>query len=296
MEKKAEILPVSTGQELLEFLLGNAGGRSRTSMKAFLKHGQVFVNGKCITRFDHPLQAGDTVSIGGREKERETGSLHGVKIVYEDEHLLVINKRAGLLSVATDKENENTAFRILSSYVRQSDPRCRIFVLHRLDREASGLMMFAKSQQVQEKLQKSWQESVQERSYAVLVEGRVKEEEGSIRSWLKENRNLLMYSSREEGDGQLAISHFRRLKTGPSGSVLEVQLETGRKNQIRVHMKDLGHPIAGDRKYGAKSDPIHRLGLHAMLLQFTHPVTGELKRFETPVPPEFMKAVGSEWK
>lgn len=296
MHKKTDTLSVQEADQLLAFLLKNANGRSRTTLKSYLAHRQVFVNGKCITQFNHPLQPGDLVNIGQVPGIKELPSLPKLKIIFEDEHLLVINKESGLLSIATEKEKVMTAYSILSRYVKSSGPNNKIFVVHRLDREASGLMLFSKSQQVQESLQHAWQEAVQERSYAVLVEGCPEQEEGRIESWLKENKNLVMYSSRTPGEGQQAISHYRVLKKSGNYSILEVTLETGRKNQIRVHMHDLGHPIAGDKKYGARSNPLHRLGLHARVLHFYHPVTGEEKRFETPVPAEFMKCLKEEKK
>jgi 23S rRNA pseudouridine1911/1915/1917 synthase len=291
VDKKPDSLIVEEADQLLAFLLKNANGRSRTTLKSFLAHRQVFVNGRCTTQFNHLLQPGDRVNIGKGPGIKEIPALPKLKIVYEDEHLLVINKESGLLSIATEKEKVMTAYSILSRYVKSLNPNNKIFVVHRLDREASGLMLFAKNQLVQESLQHSWQEAVHERSYAVLVEGCPEQDEGRIESWLKENKNLVMYSSRTPGDGQQAISHFRVLKKSHDYSVLEVSLETGRKNQIRVHMHDLGHPIAGDKKYGARSNPLQRLGLHARVLHFLHPVTGEEKRFETPVPAEFLRCL-----
>jgi 23S rRNA pseudouridine1911/1915/1917 synthase len=294
VENNSDTLQVKEAEQLLAFLLKNANGRSRTTLKSFLAHRQVFVNGRCITQFNHPLRPGDRVNIGKVSGIKEAPSLPKLKIVFEDEHLLVINKESGLLSIATEKEKAMTAYSILSRYVKSLNPNNKIFVVHRLDREASGLMLFSKSQQVQESLQHSWQEAVHERSYAVLVEGCPEQDEGRIESWLKENKNLVMYSSRTPGDGQQAISHYRVLRKSSNYSILEVSLETGRKNQIRVHMNDLGHPIAGDKKYGARSNPLQRLGLHARVLHFFHPVTGEEKRFETPVPAEFMRCIKEE--
>ncbi|MFN8207320.1 MAG: pseudouridine synthase [Bacteroidales bacterium] len=295
MQKRSETLLVKETDQLLAFLLKNANGRSRTTLKSFLAHRQVFVNGRCITQFDHPLQPGDHVNIGQAAGEKEPTSLPKLKIVFEDEHLLVINKESGLLSIATEKEKVMTAYSILSRYVKSLNPNNKIFRQYTgSTAKPRGLMLFSKSQQVQERLQHAWQEAVQERSYAVLVEGCPEQEEGRIESWLKENKNLVMYSSRTPEDGQQAISHFKVLKKSRDYSILEVSLETGRKNQIRVHMHDLGHPIAGDKKYGARSNPLQRLGLHARVLHFIHPVTGEEKRFETPVPAEFLRCLNAE--
>ena len=197
-------------------------------------------------------------------------------------YLIVIDKEPGLLSIATDKEKEHTAFRILSDQLKLADQAARIFVVHRLDRDASGILMFAKSREIQQILQNAWNKDVIERSYVVVVEGRVQQDQGSITSWLKENKARVMYSSPTPDDGQKAITHYQVLKKNDEYSLLQVRLETGRKNQIRIHMKDLGHSIIGDKKYGATQNPVNRLGLHARVLVFRHPITGKELRFETP--------------
>lgn len=273
--------------ELLPFLLENIKDRGRNSIKSLLARGQITVNGKVVTAYNFPLQAGQTVSIS-KEKVAEEPPFIGLSILYEDKDIIVIRKEAGLLSIASDKENELTAYRQLTAHVREKNPDNRIFVVHRLDRDTSGVMMFAKSMEVQQTLQNSWQTIVKERTYIALVEGNVKKAEGTITSWLKETKTLKMYSSPYPNDGQYAVTHYKVLQSNPSFSLLEVHLETGRKNQIRVHMQDIGHPIAGDKKYGSKSKGIGRLGLHARVLAFLHPVTGELLRFETDIPKTFL--------
>ena len=197
-------------------------------------------------------------------------------------------KDAGLLSIASEQESEMTAYRQLTAHVRASDPRSRIFVLHRLDRDTSGVMMFAKNEQAQQALQTTWQESVEERTYIALVEGKVKKPEGTISSYFKESKTLKMYSTNNPTDAQHAVTHYKVLQSNANFSLLEVSLETGRKNQIRVHMEDIGHPIVGDKKYGSRSRAIGRLGLHARVLAFKHPATGKLARFETDIPKSFL--------
>jgi 23S rRNA pseudouridine1911/1915/1917 synthase len=193
-----------------------------------------------------------------------------------------------MLSIATAKEKLLTTYSILSGHVKRENPNNRIFVVHRLDRDTSGIMMFAKSEEVQSAMQKAWHEAVIERTYVAVVEGLVENDEGTIRSFLKENKALIMYSTKVPGEGDEAITHYKVLRRGEAITLVEVKLETGRKNQIRVHMKELGHPVVGDKKYGAKTNLIGRTCLHARVLAFIHPVNGTEVRYETPVPGRFM--------
>ena len=274
----------------MQFLLTRMPGKSRSTIKSLLAHRQVCVDNAVTTRFDHPLMPGQQVAVT-RTKVLQGSSSKGVKVVFEDPHLIVIEKRQGLLSIATDREKERTAFRILSDQAKEMDPKNLIFVVHRLDREASGLMMFARSREVQQTLQHAWQESVMERIYVAVVEGSVAKDQDTVTSWLKENRARVMFSSSTPGDGQKAITRYRVLARGCGFSLLEVKLDTGRKNQIRIHMKELGHSIVGDTKYGSSLNPLNRLCLHARVLAFRHPVTGGELRFETPMPPAFLRLV-----
>lgn len=276
--------------ELLPFLLAKLSGQGRNAVKAILARGQVSVDGVSVTAYNHPLVPGATVSVS-RDKIEEVPPLIGLSILYEDSDLIVVVKEAGLLSIASAQENELTAYRQLTEHVRRTDPRSRIFVVHRLDRDTSGVMMFAKSEEVQQALQNNWQEAVAERTYVALVDGRVTREGGTISSWLKESKTLKMYSSPYPNDGQHAVTHYKTLEVRPQFSLLEVRLETGRKNQIRVHMQDIGHPVAGDKKYGSRSKLLGRLGLHARVLAFVHPKSGELLRFETDIPKVFLNAL-----
>ncbi|WP_373688785.1 RluA family pseudouridine synthase [Brevibacillus daliensis] len=279
--------------ELLPFLLAHEKKLSRNSIKSLLTRKEVSVNGKIVTAHNYQLHPGQIVTIQ-KEKQADSAPLVGLKIIHEDEDIIVIKKDAGLLSVASPKEDEMTAYRQLMAHVRNENPQNRIFVVHRLDRDTSGVMMFAKSEKIQQALQNAWKESVQERLYVALVEGEVKKPEGTISSWLKESKTLLMYSSQRPNDGQHAITHYKVLESNRNFSLLEVHLDTGRKNQIRVHMQDIGHPIVGDKKYGAKSKAIGRLGLHARVLSFVHPTTGKAMRFETEIPKTFLRPFQSE--
>jgi 23S rRNA pseudouridine1911/1915/1917 synthase len=286
--EKSSHFDVKESDELLSFLLEKVPSRGRNAVKAILARGQVFVDGKPKTTYNYVLSPGQQVSIHWGKIE-EPVKLIGVHIVHEDEDLIVIQKESGLLSIATDKDDELTAYRQLMDYVKKDNPKNRIFIVHRLDRDTSGVMMFAKNEKAKETLQNSWQESVLERTYIALVEGTVKKTEGTITSWLKESKTLLMYSSQRPDDGQKAVTHYKVLQSNRDFSLLEVHLETGRKNQIRVHMKDIGHPVVGDKKYGSKSNTIGRLGLHANVLAFQHPTTGKALRFESKVPEKFLR-------
>lgn len=282
---KERQVTVKESNTLLPFLFETLKELSRTSVKSMLSRGQISVNGRVYRQFDTPLKPNDTVGINyGRGKVEFSNPL--LKIVWEDEDLIVINKKEGLLSVSTDRIKERTAYRFLSDYVKESDPKNKIFVLHRLDRDTSGIMMFAKNQRVKETLQSNWSEMITQRAYVAVVEGRPEKDSDLIVSNLIENKNMQVYVAME-GDGKEAITRYRLLKTNQNYSLLELELETGRKNQIRAQMQSIGHPIAGDTKYGAETNPAGRLMLHARKLCFIHPVTGEEMRFETRIPEVF---------
>jgi 23S rRNA pseudouridine1911/1915/1917 synthase len=285
---KQSVFPVNEPVHLLEFLYASLPDRSRSSVKSLLAHHQVSVDYRVTTHYDHLLKPGQQVAVTWG-KVQQGSPQKGLSILYEDASVIVVEKKAGLLSIATDREKERTAYRILSDQAKEADPRSRIFIIHRLDREASGIMVFAKSRAIQEIMQKSWQKDIIERIYNVIVEGIVEKDSGTITSWLKENKARIMYSSSTPDDGQRAVTHYHVLKRSSELTMLEVKLETGRKNQIRVHMKDLGHCIVGDKKYGSVNNPIERMGLHARVLAFRHPVTGDMLRFETPVPGSFRR-------
>ncbi|MFS0674574.1 RluA family pseudouridine synthase [Ornithinibacillus sp. 179-J 7C1 HS] len=280
------IFKVNEPGELLPFLLQQMDNRSRNSVKSILTRGQVKVDDHIETKHNYPLQRGQVVSVLKNKVAVKASTLIGMKILFEDNSIIVIEKDAGLLSIATETEKKNTALHQLMDYVKRSDPRNRVFVVHRLDKETSGVMMFAKSEKVKRKLQDNWRELVQERTYVALVEGELTKPEGTIKSWLKESKTHKMYSVQDR-DGQLAITHFRKVQSNKQFSLVEVNLDTGRKNQIRVHLSDIGHPIVGDKKYGAKTNEIGRLGLHAKILSFKHPVTEQLMLFRSDVPKSF---------
>lgn len=283
-------LNVSEPMPLMEFLLANLTDHKRTSVKELLKHNQVAVNGSPVSQFNHKLKPGDQVKINFT-REWRVFYHRRLKLVYEDDDIIVVNKGYGLLSMGTDKIKEGTAYSILREYVKWSDPRNKLFIVHRLDRDTSGLMMFAKNEEAKNTMQHNWNNMVLNRKYLAVVEGTPDQAEGVIKSYLAENAEHEVYSTPDPTLGQLAVTRYKTLASKNGYTMLEVELDTGRKNQIRVHMKEMGHPITGDRRYGAKSSPIHRLALHAQTLRFAHPVTRKEMNFETPVPAGFTKMV-----
>ena len=276
--------PVTKPCTLLDFLFEVLKGQSRNSVKSILTSKRVSIDGAPITQFDFKLFPGDTVIISKEPIRRKTRS--NLPIIYEDDEIIVINKPSGLLSIASDKEKSSTAYRMLSDYVQQKDKHNRIFVVHRLDEDTSGVLMVAKNPDIQKALQDNWNDIVSKRGYYAIVEGQMENKQGTIKSYLKKNAQNLMYSSKDK-TGQLSITHYKVMKETDKYSLLDVNIDTGRKNQIRVHLGDLGHNVIGDDKYGNPSNPLKRLGLHAYCLELTHPITKKKMKFTAPMPKEF---------
>ena len=293
---------VEAATELMPFLLTKLGGMTRTSVKQLLSQRRVTVNAGIQTRHDTPLKAGDIISI---QQGRGNVELRHPKlrIIYEDDALIVVEKKNGLLTVPYNpKSSEMTAYSILKDYVRKQSKRNTVHVVHRLDRETSGVLVFAKSPELQEYMRTYWRQLVSKRTYVALVEGKMEKQEGTITSWLTEDQQTTMvYSSQTDNGRQKAITHYKVVKEsnlqademgmGTEYSLVELNLETGRTNQIRVHMASIGHPVVGDRKYGNgnESSPIDRLCLHARTLEFIHPMTEKKVRFEASTPKEFAR-------
>lgn len=275
--KQAPILTVDRADTLLPFLLSHQKGKSRNNIKALLTRGQVLVDGQAVTRHDHPLVPGQTVSL----RPRLQGGDLPFPLLYEDADLLAIDKPAGLLSTANEREQERTAFRAVSDWLRDRGEG-RAFLVHRLDRDTSGVLLFAKSEAVQQRFQNEWNTLIRRRGYRAVVEGAPPEPAGTIRTQLRENRIHRVYSVRS--GGKTAVTHYQVERLGADYALLAVAIDTGRKNQIRVHFSELGCPVAGDKVYGAATNPLGRLCLHAHELSFAHPVTGAelLLRSETP--------------
>ena len=275
---------------LMDFLRDAMPDRKRTTIKDYLKYRQVMVNGVITTQWNHSLNPGEIVKVN-ISREFQTFKNPRLHIVHEDDDIIVVNKGYGLLSVGTDDLKEGTAYWLLRDYVKRVDLRNKIFIVHRLDQHTSGLMVFAKTEEAKRALQRNWNNMVLERRYVAVVEGQIDPPDGTVDSWLAENSAHEVYSTGKEGVGQRAVTHYHTLKSRGRFSMVELQLSTGRKNQIRVHMKDIGHPIVGDRRYGAGPSPIHRLALHAMTLRFIHPITRKDMNFTSPLPPGFSKLV-----
>ena len=286
---------------LLEYLFKVLKDTTKTNVRQCLKHRSVLVNGQVTTQFDHPLVPGDKVGVLSLKESRPVLKPEGgIAVVFEDDAIIVIDKPSGLLTVATETVATRTAFYLTNQYVGEADAarlkkeyhrdgkpvrKKTIFIVHRLDKDASGLLVFAKDLETKQKLQLGWKE-VQKKYYAV-VEGTPREASGTITSYLRENKLLSVYSTPDAHDAKLSTTRYRTLRSSLHYALLEVALETGRKHQIRVHLSERGHPIIGDGRYGSKTDPAGRLGLHAFHLALAHPISGKEIVFESPLPPVF---------
>lgn len=281
--------PVTRETTLLPFLRETLTDKSRNNVKSLLTRKLVAVDGKPTSRHDLPLKPGQTVTI-------LPVSAPGVcslsfPIIYEDGRLIAVNKPAGLLSVGNERERVKTAYRKVSDYVKSKDINAKIFVVHRLDRETSGVLLFAKDPDTQRSFQEHWNDIVTRRVYCAVVEGVPTPAEDTIVSHLIETATHLVFSGQPGLNSRRAVTHYRTMAAGNGYALLEVSIDTGRKNQIRVHMQDMGHPVAGDRQYGARTNPLGRLCLHACELSLTDPATGKELSFVARMPKEFMKVV-----
>ena len=270
---------------LIDFLMKEIGF-SRNNAKKILSHHLVSVDGAPVSQFDFSLFKGDTVIIAKRPiRKKENNSL---KIIYEDDEIIVINKPYGVLSVASDKEKCVTAYRMVTDYVQQKDKHNRVFVVHRIDKETSGVLMFAKNNKLKEELTNNWNELVQKRGYYAVCEGVFKEKSMHIENYLKQNSLNLVYITKNSKGAQKAITDYKVIKENDKYSLVDVDIKTGRKNQIRVTLGSLGHYILGDDKYGEPANPINRLCLHAYELKLIHPLTKKTLTFKAPIPKEFL--------
>ena len=280
---------VGQSMPLLEWMLANLKG-SRSKLKATLQGRGVRVNDKYVTQFDYQLKPGMRVSIS-KSKRNDRFKSRYVKMVYEDQYLVVVEKNVGILSMAAGHSSLNVKS-VLDDYFQRTRQQCRAHVVHRLDRATSGLMIYAKDMQTEQMLEHNWHDIVYDRRYVGVVSGVMTEKAGTVANWLKDNKAYITFSSPVDNGGKYAVTHFRVLDSTDAYSLVEYQLETGRKNQIRVHSADLGHPICGDVKYGNGDNPLHRLCLHAYKLCFYHPVTRQPMEFETPIPTAFRSIFG----
>lgn len=279
------IFKVLENDTLLPFVMKKMNGISRNKAKNILSGGSISVDGKKVTQHDFELKPGMEVKIG-RNQTGEPLNSHWVRIVYEDQYLFVVEKRSGILCNSPHADEE-TVQGILNQYLEKNHQRCHAHTIHRLDRDTSGLLLFAKDKKVALKFEENWKETVYDRRYVALVHGEMRKKEGAISSWLKDNAQFLTYSSKTDNGGKFATTHYKLIKVSDGYSLVELKLDTGRKNQIRVHLADIGFPVVGDPKYGDGDDKIGRLGLHAYKLCFIHPITHEDLKFETEFPASF---------
>lgn len=278
---------------LMEYAFTILPDAKRVDIKKWLKYNHFAINGKIQNSFDAPVAPGDVVELNFT-RPFTVFSHPRIKIVYEDDDIIVVDKGYGLLSVGTEsskKSNVETAYSILRQYVKSKHPSNKIFIVHRLDRDTSGLMIFAKTMEAKENLQHNWNNMVLQRKYVALLDGEMEEQSGVIRTHLAETSQHEVYSTENGDEGKLAVSRYRVRKKGKGHTLAEFSLDTGRKNQIRVHARDLGCPITGDKKYGKGAGPLHRLALHAETIRFAHPITKMDMNFTSPVPSQFYRYV-----
>lgn len=283
-QKKYDGYTVDRESTLLEYLLNTLPG-SKTKIKATLQGRGIKVNGKVVTQFDYPLAPGNRIDVS-LSKSNDTFKSRYVSIVYEDRYIVVIEKKPGILSMAAGHSTLNVKT-VLDDYFKKTRQKCRAHVVHRLDRDTSGLMIYAKDMQTEQILEHEWHDIVFDRRYVAVVSGEMEQDNGTVANWLKDNKAYVTYSSPVDNGGKYAVTHYQVLRRSTEHSLVEYKLETGRKNQIRVHSADMGHPVCGDVKYGNGDNPIHRLCLHAYVLCFYHPVTHRPMEFSTPIPSQF---------
>ena len=285
VERQVKKIEVKETTTLLAVLL--KAGYSRTKIKQLLKYRAVRQDDRPLTRIDQALAVGDSLTI---TSEKEEGGRYrpcpGLPIVYEDADILVIDKPSGMLTIASATEKIKTVYYKLTACLKEREGENRIFIVHRLDQGTSGLLVFAKNETTKHALQDSWSE-VRKR-YRAIVEGAPRESNGTISGYLCESKIHRVYSvATDTGTGKYAETEYKLVRTEGEYSLLEVIPVTGRKNQIRVHLADLGHPVVGDKKYGAKTDPIRRLALQSCFLAFVHPTSGKLMEFSLEQPSRF---------
>ena len=288
-DDKAIVREVKQPAKLLDFVMQTLDGISRNKAKSILVHGGVTVDGQVQSHVDYPLDAGCVVKIRRHARPSSTNNPH-YRIVYEDQWLVVVDKQQGVLSMPVGAGSLNMKS-LLDRHFAETRQRCTAHVVHRLDARTSGLMVYAKSNDVKMQMIADWHSTVIDRRYVAVVEGVMEEPEGRIESWLHDTESMMVVSSPVDDGGKWAATEWELIEQAEQRSLLFLHLITGRKNQIRVHMADIGHPVVGDGKYGHQDDPGSRMCLHAFRLAFYHPVTGEPLFFETPIPHFFGTAL-----
>ena len=286
MKEKKQTITIDKEISLLEAIFEFKKDISKKSIKNFIKNNMVKVNGNITTNSSYMLNKNDIVEIS---YEKRIIPNYDLDILYEDEYLIAINKPCGLLSISNDKEKIVTAYRMISDYVKSNNKKNYIFVVHRLDQDTSGVLLFCKNEKIRDKMQENWNNIVKKRGYIAIVDGKITDN-GTIHTFLMEDRRQFVYSSKN-GIGKEAITHYSSIKNNNKYSMLQVFIDTGRRNQIRVHLSEHGYPIVGDKKYRCKTNPIKRLCLHANILEFIHPVSKKIVSIKCDVPSEFRKLV-----
>lgn len=268
--------------ELMTYLL-TVTDYSKNKIKSLLKYQNILVNGKITTKYNHILNKNDRVEITNKRMP----NIKNIEVIYEDNEFLVVNKKPNLLTVSTEKEKNRTLFANVYDYVKELDKHNKIFIVHRLDKETSGIVLFAKNQKIKDLLQEKWNDIVTLREYQAVVEGKITPSSGEKRMYLKENKEKVVYKTNDKEQGKLAITKYKTITSNEKYSLVTLEILTGRKNQIRVAMQDLKTPIVGDKKYKAKTDPLKRLMLHATKLEFIHPITKKKYKFTSNIPNSF---------
>lgn len=287
------VYPVREATELLEFLLKVKSGASRTAVKSLLTNRQVSVENKITTQYNYPLRPGMKVQISDKRPSRELQSSL-LKIVYEDAYLLVIDKKEGVATINADKQRGRSAHSIVLDHLHRINKFQQLYVVQRLDKEASGLLVFAKDEKTKISLQDRWHELAQEHKFVAVLAGELEKDKGTIASWLAEGQVCVTHSDEVRRNNETAITYYQTIKRANGYSLVEFDLKSGKKDKIRVHAQELGHPVLGDQKFGQESTAINRLALHAFKLSFHHPVTGQFMKFETPYPSVFKKLMLKE--
>ena len=272
-------LIVKNKNELYSYLRDNLN-KSKNNIKSLLKNECIYVNDKIVTKYNYIVDVGDIITIGKKINNND----FNLKIIYEDNDIIVIDKPSKILTISNDKEKEKTLYREVSNYLKRENKK--VFVIHRLDYDTSGIIMFAKNQKIQKLYQENWNKLAKKREYTAIVEG-ITNSHGHIESYLKMSRTLQVYSSKNN-DGLLAITDYERIKYNDKYSLLKIHISTGRRNQIRCHMADIKHPILGDSRYQSKTNPLNRLALHANRLEIINPLTNKLMIFNSELPCEFI--------
>ena len=277
-------LVVKKDSELLAYLYDNLD-MPKKRIKQYLTHGAIYVNNNKVKQYNYHLVPGMNITIDTESKNKKTLPF---EILFEDDHIIVVNKPSGLLTIATAKEKERTLYHIVREYLVSKDKFSKVYIVHRLDKDTSGIVIFAKDEKTKNQLQENWNEYVSLREYVAVVHGNLKEDTARIVQNLMETKTNLVYVSRNN-EGKEAISNYKVIKKNDNYSLVDISIETGRKNQIRVAFQSLKHPIVGDKKYGMKGDKEPRLYLHANRLKLYYPILKKDILFETANPQEFKK-------